>query len=227
MTIKIPLRLRGMDLRDVEACNRIVPELVELSWEANGGLSLAVVYSDEPPEAAAKTAADWARRIADLMPGVAVADVHDELVSTSDIAARAGFAAEAVRLWATGQRRASLTPFPTPRQLVGGGSGSKAMSLYAWRDVVSWIREVIGIDPDEGIDYLTDAQLADLNAELAAFSAAPGWNRMRVDTEPIVAEVRRTRATKVSIAETSGHLTAQHGEVAHAEHPLNLRFAFQ
>jgi hypothetical protein len=90
MTIKIPLRLRGIDLREVEAYSRIPPELIELSWEANGGLSLAVAYSEESPTTAAQAAVGWAKRIADLMPGVTVADVHDELVSTSDIAARAG-----------------------------------------------------------------------------------------------------------------------------------------
>ncbi len=42
---------------------------------------------------------DCARRIAKLMPGVFVAEVHDAVVNTSDIAARAGVAHEAVRLF--------------------------------------------------------------------------------------------------------------------------------
>src|ERR1700690_271550 len=108
MTVKIPLHLQGIDLRDVEAYDRIDPDLAELSWEANGGVSLAVFYSDDPSAVAAGEAADWARGIAKLMPGVCVVDVHDELVSISDIAVRAGVAAEAVRLWAAGKRRASL-----------------------------------------------------------------------------------------------------------------------
>ena len=45
------------------------------------------------------------------------------------------------------------------------------MSLYAWREVMSWIREILGTDPDEGIEYLSDKQLADLNAHLAAIRA--------------------------------------------------------
>ena len=102
------------------------------------------------------------------MPGVFVAEVHDELVSISDIAARAGVAHEAVRLWAVGKRRASLRPFPAPHQVVGADSGGKTMSLYARREVVSWIREILGTDPDEGIEYLTDNELASLNAQLAA-----------------------------------------------------------
>lgn len=189
MTVKIPLRLRGLDLRDADAYARVDPELAELSWDANGGVSLAVVYSDD--QSPVDASAEWARRIAKLMPGVDVAEVYDELVSISDIAARAGVAAEAARLWAGGKRRASVRPFPAPRQLVRSGSGGKSMSLYAWREVVSWIRDVIGINPDEDIDYLDDAQHAYLNAELAdiAVSAAT-WRPIDVGTACITTGVQ-------------------------------------
>src|SRR6266545_2811821 len=149
MTVKIPLRLRGLDLRDANAYTHIAPDLAE---------------------------------------------VHDELVSVSDIAARAGVAAEAARLWAAGKRRASLRPFPAPRQVVGRGSGGKSMSLYTWREVVSWIRDVIGIDPDEGIDYLNEAEHAYLNAELAANAASAGaWHPIDVGTTNITTDVRGPR----------------------------------
>jgi hypothetical protein len=171
MTVKIPLRLQGIDLRATEAYDRIPTELEELFWMANGGVSLAIVYSAEQESVAAADAADWARRIAKHMPGVLAAEVHDELVSVSDIAARACVAPEAVRLWAVGKRRASLRPFPAPRQVVGTGSGGKSMSLYAWREVLLWIREILDTDPDEDIEYLSDVQLADLNAQLATIKA--------------------------------------------------------
>jgi len=167
MAVKIPLRLRGIDLRDLDACDRIPPDLADLSWEAHGGVSLTVLYSDEPAAVAMGEAAEWTRRIVQLIPGVSVVGVHDELVSVSDIAARAGVGPEAARLWATGKRRSSIRAFPAPHQVVGNGSGGKTMSLYAWREVVSWIREVIGTDPDEDIEYLTDAQDAELNAALS------------------------------------------------------------
>ena len=168
MTVKIPLRLQGIDLRDSDAYDRVDREVAELFWMSNGAVSLAVLFSDEAPPVAVADATDYARRIAKLMPGVFVAEVHDELVNTSDIAARAGVAHEAVRLWASGKRRASLRPFPVPRQVVGSGPGGKSVSLYAWREVVSWIRDILGADPDEGIEYLGDLALANLNAELAA-----------------------------------------------------------
>ena len=230
MTVKIPLRLQGLDLRDADAYDRIDPDLAELSWEANGGVSLAVFYSDDSPAIAAGEAADWARRIAKLMPGVRVADAHDELVSTSDIAVRAGVAAEAVRLWAAGKRRASLRPFPNPRQVVGSGSGGKTMNLYAWREVVSWIREVIGTDPDDGIDYLNDAQLASLNAELADPAPAAAWHRIStfsIETERIIADVQQLCGKQVSVSTPRAHLADLHDGTAAAEHHLKLRIGFR
>lgn len=176
MAIKVPLRLQGIDLRHTENYDRIDQDLSDLFWMSNGAVSLAVVLSDDALSAVTE-AVDWSRRIIKLMPGVSVVEVHDELVSVSDIAARASVAHEAVRLWAMGKRRASSRPFPTPRQVVGTGSGGKTMNLYAWREVLSWIREVLGADPDEGIDYLTDAEYAGLNAELAAIREAQADSR--------------------------------------------------
>ena len=192
MTVKIPLRLQGIDLRDTEAYDRIPPELEELFWMANGAVSLAVVLSDSREVVAAADAADWARRIAKHMPGVLAAEVYDELVSVSDIAARAGVAPEAVRLWAAHKRRASLRPFPAPHQVVGTGSGGKTMSLYAWREVLSWIREILGTDPDESIEYLSDTRLADLNVDLAAIRAERSvWHPIAVDNEQIIADMHQ------------------------------------
>lgn len=193
MTVKIPLRLQGADLRAPEACDRIGEELAELFWTSNGAVSLAVLLSDDPVHVAVADAADWARRIARLMPGVSVAGVHDELVSISDIAARAGVAHEAVRLWTLGKRRASLRPFPSPHQVVGAGSGGKTMNLYAWREVLSWLREVLGTDPDEGISYLTDHEQATLNAQLAAVrEELSEWHPIAVETEKVIADVQQT-----------------------------------
>lgn len=201
VTVKVALRLEGLDLRHLEAYERIPEDLAELSFQSHGGVSLAVVYTDEPSPA--HEAAEWARRIFKLIPGVYVAETFDELVSTADIAARCEVAPEAVRLWAAGKRRSSVRAFPAPRQVVGSGSGGKTMSLYAWREVLSWVRDVISIDPDEGITYLDSAQFADLNAELAGLAepaAAPElpWRPMQVQTPHV------TTATGQAIVLGSG-----------------------
>jgi hypothetical protein len=165
VTVKIPLRLSGVDLRHVEEYLRIPDEVAELGYEARGPISLAVVLSDEPNPA--HEAAEWARRINKLFTGGTVTGVYNELVNIPDIAMRCEVAAEAVRLWASGKRRNKLRPFPDVADVAGFDAGGKPVSLYAWSDVVCWVREVLGTDPDEGVDYLPAWVVADLNAELA------------------------------------------------------------
>lgn len=172
MTRKIPLHVRGIDLRDVAAYERIPEDLLDLDWKAAGAVSLAVVYVDGPD--AVSEAIEAARRIQKHLSGVTVVGVHDELVTLGDVAVRCSVADEAVRLWAAGKRRASGRAFPGPRQVVSASAG-KSTSLYAWREVVSWVREVVRVDPDEGIDYLDDAGIAEVNAEIAGYRS-PGWS---------------------------------------------------
>lgn len=229
MTIKIPLRVRGLDLREPEAYDRIHPDLAELSWEANGAVSLAVLYSDESASIAMSDAGEWSRRIVKLMPGVCVQEVYDELVSVSDIAARTGVAAEAVRLWAAGKRRAVIRPFPRPRQVVGSASGGKTMNLYAWREVATWVRDVIGTDPDDGIDYLSDGQLANLNAELASIVPAAEWHLLEtldLETERVIADVQQLCSRKVNIGTAKTHVVQVRQEPRYPERNLKLNIAF-
>lgn len=182
MTLKIPLVVTGLDLRLAEDQDRIGPDLGELLWKANGPLTTAVLFTDASPAAAVAEAGDWVLRIHKHLPGVRVAGVLDELVSVGDIAARVGVSPETARLWATGKRRSgSRTRFPSPRQVVGSDSGSKQMSLYAWREVLSWCRTVLQVDADEGVDYLEDVDLAELQAIVAGAAAdlpessGPAW----------------------------------------------------
>ena len=52
MTVKIPLRLAGLDLREVEAYERIPEELAALAFEAHGDVTLAIVFTNSQPPAA-------------------------------------------------------------------------------------------------------------------------------------------------------------------------------
>lgn len=176
MYVKIPLRLSGLDLR-VDT-HRVPEDLADLFFTSHGAISLAAVYTqDADPLGAAE---DAARRIAKALPGVRAAEVFDELVTVTDIAHRCAVAAEAVRLWASGKRRQNVRPFPAPRQVIGT-SGSKSMSLYAWRDVVSWVRDSVGLDPDEGVTYLMDSQMHELNESLRR---AERWTSSWTQTAP-------------------------------------------
>ena len=195
MTVKVALRLDGLDLRDIEAYGRIPEELAEMSFQANGSVSLAVVYSDSSTPVS--DAADCARLIDKLIPGVSVVRAHEELVSIPDIAARCDVATEAVRLWAAGKRRVRLRPFPPPREVIGAGGGGRTMNVYAWAEIVGWVRAVLNVDPDAGIDYLSGRQYAQLNVELSdiaahvAASTADGWRPLAV-IEQVTAQVSRS-----------------------------------
>jgi hypothetical protein len=168
--VKVPLLVRGLDLHDAATYDRIDGELVELDWKAVGPVTLAILCVESGNPVA--EAADWARRIAETFHGVSVVGLYDELVALSDIALRCGMSAESVRLWAVGKRREAGVPFPPPRQVVS--VGARSMSLYAWRDVVAWVREVVGFDPDEGIEYLDDMQIARLGLEFAELAGCNG-----------------------------------------------------
>lgn len=176
MYVKIPLRLSGLDLRN--DTRRVPEDLADLFFTSHGAISLAAVYTqDADPLGAAE---DAARRVAKMLPGVRAAEVFDELVTITDIAHRCAVAAEAVRLWAGGKRRQNGRPFPAPRQVIGT-SGSKSMSLYAWRDVVIWVRDSVGLDPDEGVTYLVDSQMHELNE---ALRRAEHWTSSWTQTAP-------------------------------------------
>lgn len=210
MAIEIPMRLRGIDLREDGAAESVPEGLGELFWMANGPISMAVLFSEKPSEDAVTEAVGWAVRIAELMPGVRVAAVHDELVSISDIAVRASVAPEAARMWANGKRRAAKCPFPPPRQAVGGSAGGKTMSLYAWREVVAWAREALGRDHEEGVEYLTDAQLADLNARLARVDPQPSATAAGTAPATKSRESRTRREEARSVPGATGQVPVQH-----------------
>ena len=96
------------------------------------------------------------------------------------------------------------------------------MSLYAWREVVSWIREVIGVDPDDGIEYLTGAQLAHLNAQLVDITPADTWHPISIETERIIADVQQLCGTGASIDVPGKRSTQTYGDTAPTKRRLKL-----
>jgi hypothetical protein len=151
------------------------------------------------------------------MPGVRVAEVHDELMGIPGIAARCGVTHDLVQAWTAMRPRAYRRPFPAPRQAVDGGLGASLIRLYAWRELVGWLREVIRIDPEEGIDYLDDEQHAALNAELAVDPSQPGWHPINVEMEGTITDVEHVLGTEPDRA-SAGALAGRRGP--------QLRFSF-
>jgi hypothetical protein len=68
--------------------------------------------------------------------------------------------------------------------------------------VVTWLREVAGTDPEEGIEYLPDAEHAALNAELAAGAVDPGWHPINIEAEGVITDVEQVLGTRIGMATT-------------------------
>ncbi|GCD91206.1 hypothetical protein [Nocardioides sp. LS1] len=185
MLVRFVLLLRGIDLRDADARAAIPEELDDLDFEACEEISSVVIYCED--HLAPIEAVRVARRIERYLPGVEVVEVHDELVALGDIAVRTGMKHEAVRLWAAGKRRAGGTPFPGPRQIVAAERG-RSMKLYAWREVVSWIRQIIKVDPEHGVCFLSDVQIHEINACLSKVTSPSQsvlvGGRVSIKTQP-------------------------------------------
>ncbi|MEU0971358.1 hypothetical protein ABZ357_40350 [Streptomyces sp. NPDC005917] len=98
--------------------------------------------------------------------------VDEQFVSLADIATRAGLSHEAVRLWAAGKRRTEDDPFPKPRAQVG--QGRTATKIWAWPEVLAWLKDHYHLDLEPGTAYLTTQQVTRLNALLQQHPQ-PGW----------------------------------------------------
>lgn len=170
MVVRLALLLRGFDMRKADDRARIPEDLFDLAFEASESLTYVVVPTSAAD--APHRAAEVAGRVRQALPGVQVLGVHDELVALGDVADRCGVSHETARLWAGGKRRAAANVFPSPRQVVGAQRGKNGTKLYLWREVVAWVRDVVGLDPDEGVEFLSDGELAEVNARVASVGSS-------------------------------------------------------
>ena len=74
-------------------------------------------------------------------PEITVVRLDEDLISTTEIAERAGAHRETARLWTTGKRREG---FPAHRTILMGG-----VKLWAWADVHQWLEQIGKVDADE------------------------------------------------------------------------------
>jgi hypothetical protein len=161
--VKVMLCVEGVDLDDDETVDLLARHADDLLWHAAGDHVTATLLTDSADPVAA--AVETARLIEDVVPGARVCRVDDQLVTTSDIATALDMSRETVRLWVTGDRRATTRAFPAPRAVLGAENAARAVKVWAWPDVVVWLREQ-RIDPEPGIGYLDERDTARLNARL-------------------------------------------------------------
>ncbi|MFJ6523437.1 hypothetical protein ACIQJ4_34900 [Streptomyces filamentosus] len=162
METHIPLVVRNVSLDDDAILEQLALNLSDLGWHETGGQVIVTFYtkSNDPVAAAAAAAVSIKR----ALPQAYVERVDEQFVSLADIATRTGMSHEAVRLWAGGKRRSDGEPFPAPRAQVG--QGRTPIKIWAWPDVLAWLREHYCLDLEPGTAYLTVPQVAHLNALL-------------------------------------------------------------
>ncbi|NJC71674.1 hypothetical protein HC031_18390 [Planosporangium thailandense] len=98
--------------------------------------------------------------------GLRAASVRDDgLVTTDTVAERVGRSPEAVRLWVVG--RTGAGSFPEPAETRSG------TAYYRWSEVVTWLRDRMGVDAAD-----PDPALAAVNLALQLRELAPRVSRM-------------------------------------------------
>ncbi|BCJ65724.1 hypothetical protein [Polymorphospora rubra] len=154
--IRIPLRISGVNLDDDVTLELLAENLSDLAWSECDGVTLATLYT--PANNPVATALEAARRICHALSDAEVLDVHQDLVSVSDVAFRLGVSREAVRLWVEGLRGPG--GFPPPAGVIGNGRSK----VWPWAAVNEWAHRNYRIGDNEA--HLTSQQVAELNAAL-------------------------------------------------------------
>lgn len=149
--ITVPLVVAGVNLDDDTTVDLIGSHFDGLTWHSEAGHTVATLLSTSG--APIDDAADVARAITATIPGAWVPRTDPQLVSLGDIADRLNLSSEAVRLWTSGKRRAG-TPFPAPTGHVS--TGRTTMKILSWPDVLTWLRQEYTLDPEPGVNYLTN-----------------------------------------------------------------------
>lgn len=209
MTRQIELVILNVDIDDDDTDELISAELSKFGWFRRDGITTATVYLPEGADAVA-SACDAAHQIENVTGGK-VARVFEDAVGVSDIAERTGFHRETSRLLTLGKRGPG--GFPAHRGTVG--SGSKAIRLWHWADVVPWLQQQYSLCVDE--QPLSVHEITQINAHLerVTHDFDKAWHRSnhapRVQTEVTVAAIEfdsnvLTHARWVTLVRTEEHV---------------------
>lgn len=136
MLIDVTLQVSGIDLDDARTCEILGDQFPMLMWHRSDERVL-VSFEVEERHAPA-VVLDIVRAVEVAIPTFRALRVDRDLVSTVDIAARAGVSREAARKWGKDPE------FPAPVAVLG-----ESHRAWLWRDVIEWLDESRGILIDE------------------------------------------------------------------------------
>jgi hypothetical protein len=163
--IKIELVVEGVNLDDEATDNLLIENFSDVLWGVTDGILTVTTFTTamEP----ISDACALSRRIANL-PGARVLRWNDDFVGYAEIARRSDVSAEAVRLWATGQRGPKT--FPHPRGHVG--VAARRSPIWRWSEISTWLDSEMHLG--DGVAYPTEGQICSINAYLASSCAEDG-----------------------------------------------------
>lgn len=179
METKIILIVRNVDLNDNETLATLAEHLDDFGWASVDGQVTVTLYTESADVVGA--ALDVAHAIEKHLPTATVVRVDEQLVAVSDIADRVGMSSEGVRLWTAGKRRTTGTAFPSSRGQVS--RGRTPMKVWAWADVLCWLRAQYQLDPEAGVRYPSDREVANLNAALCSRADEPTRSKIRASAD--------------------------------------------
>jgi hypothetical protein len=171
--IAVDLVVTGIDLGDEDVLAALADGLDDLGWLEIDDRVLVTVYVDKDADLVSAVI-DAAHRIEHAIEGARCVRVDEDLVGTSDIAARTGMTREAIRLWVLGKRGPG--GFPMTRGTAG--SGRNSVRLWAWRDVVPWLNEHYGLCVDEHVVSCRDVAEIDGHLQRVDHSIDHEWHRL-------------------------------------------------
>lgn len=137
MTVDVTLHASGMDLDSPAVGEILATRFPTTAWEEHGNKSLMTTTVSH--EDYATETVTLLRTMESALPGLKFTGVYRDLVNASDIATRVGVSREAVRKWA--QR----DDFPSEVDIVG----SDAMKVWAWTQILTWLKDVRHYDAEE------------------------------------------------------------------------------
>lgn len=128
LAYEFTVHVAGLDIEDESKLSRLSDEqFTVVPFASDGLLMLAVETTAKSPDAALR---DFKSFLNGRSPGIKIMRIDLDLVSLSQIAERLAVSREAVRLWASGQRRQG---FPGPFTSAGQSL------LWAWSEVFGWL----------------------------------------------------------------------------------------
>lgn len=155
-SFRLNIVFSGIDFDDDEAFEALA-DLHGVVWHGQGSIAYATGIIDAL--SATKAAELLARDVCSRVPSARPIRLDEDLVGLTDIANRIGVTSEAVRNWATGNRRAH---FPLPRGIVGAG-----IKVWKWAEVSVWLRDNFLLGDDN--EFPTGKETVDIDALFANF----------------------------------------------------------